>query len=429
MPARHGAAPKPAVLPPSRRPAARIARAGVLVLGAALSFRCGDGGSPPTTPSPPDGGPPPTGPAPAPAPVPLCDRTPEVRDGILAMLPTNDCAAVTATDLRGLSGKLNLRNQGISALRAGDFTGLAELWGLDLGHNRLDSLPAGVFAGLDLLLELNIADNSLRALPGDVFDGLDNLHFLSVGGNPLGSVPPGLFDGLDKLQGVDLSRASLSTLPPDLFRRFALTRLNLSGNSLAALPAGFLDNQPDLWVLDLSENSLRELPAGAFDGLGKLWLLHLQGNGLTALPADPFHGLGRLEFLRLERNALSVLPAGAFVGLARLRELWLQENPGAPFDLPLAFEELSRSGTASTLRLEFVHGAPFEMLIELRAMNATLSPSSVTIPAGATRSGEFTATAAGGSWSVTAVGPKPQPTDVHRNHRGFIVGDAVFRPR
>ena len=442
IPARHRFAPRPAVpsglgsLALSRRLAPLFARVGLLILGAALSFRCGDGGSP-TTPPATDGSPPPTGPppvpTPAPMPVPVCDRTPEVRDGILALLPTNDCAAVTSTDLQGLSANLNLRNQGITALQSGDFAGLASLWGLDLGHNRLGSLPAGILAGLVSLAELNIGDNSLRALPAGVFDDLESLQFLSMGGNPLGVVPPGLFDGLDRLQGVDLSRAALNTLPPDLFGQFRLTRLNLSGNSLDALPAGLLDGQPDLSVLALSGNGLRELSAGAFNGLGKLWQLHLQDNELTGLPAGAFADLGSLEFLHLERNELAVLPAGVFIGLARLRVLSLQENPGAPFELRLGIEELSRSGATSTLRVELGTGTPFAMPVELRAENASLSTSRVTIPAGEASSEEFTVTEAGGSWSVTASGPQSKPNrpleGVDGDYRGLVVADAVFRPR
>ena len=175
------------------------------------------------------------------------------------------------------------------------------------------------------------------------------------------------------------------------------------------------------------------LPAGMFAGLGRLTVLHLERNRLAALPTGVFEGASGLETLRLERNALAGLPAGLFTGLGRLRTVWLQENPGAPFALRLGIEELSRSGATSTLRVEVGTGTPFAMPVALRADNASLSVSRVTIPAGAASSEEFTATGAGGSWSVTADGPESKSNrpleGIDGDYRGLTVAGAVFRPQ
>ena len=57
----------------------------------------------------------------------VCDRTRQVRDSILAQLPgVSDCGSVTDADLGGVT-ELRLTGQYISVLKAGDFSGLANL--------------------------------------------------------------------------------------------------------------------------------------------------------------------------------------------------------------------------------------------------------------------------------------------------------------
>ena len=95
------------------------------------------------------------------------DRTPQVRHAIRVKLPNiSDCAAVTDSDLRGITGSLDLEGEGIAKLRAGDFRGLSNLQ------------------------RLLLSGNDLTALPDGVFDGLSNLEILSLSGNKLSSLPP-----------------------------------------------------------------------------------------------------------------------------------------------------------------------------------------------------------------------------------------------
>ena len=59
-----------------------------------------------------------------------------------------DCAAVTAAHLAGITGvevSLNLRDKGITGLKAGDFAGLTGLFFMFLDKNELTALPAGLF--------------------------------------------------------------------------------------------------------------------------------------------------------------------------------------------------------------------------------------------------------------------------------------------
>ena len=165
------------------------------------------------------------------APMAICDRTPAVRDAILAKLSdVTDCAAVTAAHLAGI-GTLPLDEKGIASLKAGDFAGLTGLTYLDLAENELTGLPAGLF------------------------DGLEALRDLFLNENPLMRLPPGIFDGLAELRD-----------------------LHLSNTDLAALPAGLLDNQSKLYLLYLENTDLAALPDGIFEPLGALNELFLSGS-------------------------------------------------------------------------------------------------------------------------------------------------------
>ena len=75
----------------------------------------------------------------------VCERTPQVRDALVAKADVDNCLLVTATVLADLVGTLQLSGRGIAALKAGDFKDLDEVTGLDLSGNALSALPAGVF--------------------------------------------------------------------------------------------------------------------------------------------------------------------------------------------------------------------------------------------------------------------------------------------
>ena len=157
----------------------------------------------------------------------VCDRTPEVRDGLRG---ARECWAPSVADLAG-TGYLNLGRQGIGSLRAGDFLGLPGLRVLHLHGNRLAELPDGLFAGLGSLQRLRLEGNRLRQLPKGLLEGLGRLASLDLGGSRLSSLSAGL----------------LADAP-------SLSRLDLGGNWLSELPAGFFEGASNLSELDLSGN-------------------------------------------------------------------------------------------------------------------------------------------------------------------------------
>ena len=104
--------------------------------------------------------------------IPVPDRTPQVRDAIVAaVLGVNSASDVTETHLATITN-LNLRAKGISALKTGDFSGMTNLTNLNLYGNQLSSLPDGIFEGLTALTKLRLGENQLTTLPTGVFSGL-----------------------------------------------------------------------------------------------------------------------------------------------------------------------------------------------------------------------------------------------------------------
>ena len=152
----------------------------------------------------------------------ICERTPQVRDTLLALVkakPGNgsrvtDCSKVTETDLAApaLTGNLNLDglsssgldgNQ-LTGLKVGDFAGLTGITTLVLTNNSLRDIPAGVFDPLTTLTSLNLAangtsaDDGLTRLPAGLFDRLTGLTILRLDSNDLSSLPPRIFEKLTK---------------------------------------------------------------------------------------------------------------------------------------------------------------------------------------------------------------------------------------
>ena len=381
----------------------------------------------------------------------VCDRTEQVRDGILRLISdVSDCADVTDDDLSRVSGALDLSSMGIAVLRAGDFSGLGnlgQLWlhenelttlpadvfsdlgnlrvlwlslndqlttlpatvfsGLDklkylsLWNNRLTALPADVFKGLADLRELSLESNQLSTLPATVFSGLSSLELVYLDDNNLTTLPAGVFSGLGSLELIHLNDNNLSTLSADVFSGLgSLETLFLYSNQITALPATVFSGLDKLEDLSLWDNRLTALPVDVFSGLDNLSTLVLSVNALTTLPAIVFSGLDKLELVYLNDNKLTALPEGLFSGLDNLRTLDLRANPGAPF--VFARPRLEPTGTSPgpgvvEVKLVVDEPLPTMMAADVSAESGVLSDSQAVIPEGSSESAIFTATQTAGA--------------------------------
>ena len=97
--------------------------------------------------------------------LPVSERTPQVRDAIVAAVPgVSSANAVTDAHLAAITS-LNLRSASISELKTGDFSGLTGLTSLNLYNNMLSGLPNGIFEGLTALTSLRLGRNLIDPLP------------------------------------------------------------------------------------------------------------------------------------------------------------------------------------------------------------------------------------------------------------------------
>ena len=171
--------------------------------------------------------------------IPVSQRTPQVRDAIVAAVQgVNSANDVTEAHLAAITS-LYLGRDNITTLKAGDFDGLTALTTLDLAENQLSTLPEGIFDDLTALTTLELHDNQLSTLPEDIFDALTKLRELQLHNNQLSTLPVGIFEGPSVLANLYLSDNQLTTLPAGIFDKQTVLRiLNLEGNQLSTLPEG-----------------------------------------------------------------------------------------------------------------------------------------------------------------------------------------------
>ena len=166
---------------------------------------------------------------------PVCDRTPAVRDAIMAQFPELECGAVTQEALASMKA-LTVREEGLE-LQEGDFSGLDSLEELDLADNRMSALPSGIFSGLASLANLILSNNQLTSLAEQAFSGLASLVGLDLSDNQISKFTKVALKGLTSLEKLDLSDNRMSELPEGAVSGLtSLQSIALAGNPLS--PAG-----------------------------------------------------------------------------------------------------------------------------------------------------------------------------------------------
>ena len=337
--------------------------------------------------------------------IPVSQRTPQVRDAIVAAVPgVNSANDVTAAHLAAIRF-LNLQRKNISALKTGDFTGLSSLITLNLEGNNLTSLPVDIFTGLSSLSSLTLTYNDLTTLPAGVFSNLSSLTSVLLYGNDLTTLPEGVFTGLSSLTELNLYNNDLTTLPAGIFTGLSsLTRLSLGGNQLTTLSVGIFDELSSLTYLYLGDGQLATLPAGVFTGLSSLTELLLHGNQLTTLSVN------------------------AFSGLSSLTRLWLQNNSTNPLSVAVSLELVDEGQFKAVAPA----GAPFDFVLQISVANGTITggATSITIPTGNVESEPLTVTRTPGTTAAVTVdiGTLPGlPTNVDPQDRPFHQGYTLVK--
>ena len=327
----------------------------------------------------------------------ICNHTDQVEEAILSVIPGDNCATVTTTQLSGIKS-LSLNSKGITALKLGDFDGLTGITDIHLRDNELVSLPSGIFAGLTNLQRTDLSHNPLPSLPADLFAGLTNLQRINLSHNRLSSLPADLFAGLTNLQRINLWANELSSLPSGIFAGLTnLQRIDLEANKLSSLPSGIFAGLTNLQWIDLWANALSSLPADLFAGLTNLQRINLSFNDLRSIPANLFDHIisgASLDFQVHVNPNLICLPASI------LNHKFVNVSPKLPpceltVTLGLLPVSISENGGISTVTatLNRVSSAPTTITVSVAptapatTSDYTLSTNrTLTIAAGATGS-------------------------------------------
>ena len=259
---------------------------------------------------------------------PVCNRTPQVRDAIVAAISgVTNCSDVTSAHLTGIQD-LDASATRLTALQAGDFNGMTGLRTLSLDHNQLTSLPAGIFDSLTGLRSLGLYNNQLTSLPAGIFDSLTGLRSLELYNNQLTSLRAGVFDSLTGLQRLWMWSNLIQQLPENVFSRLTLIeQIYIDTNRIDRLDETTFNGLTTLKVLDISGNRLIRLPKDLLDQPDALTDLRIQDNRITALDKDIFDGLSNLQVLWMDGNRLTALDADIFDGLSSLDTLWIGSHP------------------------------------------------------------------------------------------------------
>ncbi|RUS70497.1 hypothetical protein EGW08_021737 [Elysia chlorotica] len=261
---------------------------------------------------------------------------------------------------------LDLSDNQLTSLDLDFLRHTGSLRSLDASSNRFTSLTLGARFSVPKHLEfLDLSFNNLQTVRGDSFDAasgwnpspkrtlklrqcnlgsiaahslskIPNLSVLDVSGNP--GVPASAWNvtisQLPTLEGLSLADCAISDLLPIFGQTndLALKALNVSNNSISAVPLATFTSDFSLRSLDMSYNQMARLSPG-FRRLKNLEVLDMSHNVLTEFEGPNTANFFQLHTLRLGNNRLSG-DSSVDVSSFKLRELVLHNNQLTAVPLP-----------------------------------------------------------------------------------------------
>ena len=370
----------------------------------------------------------------------VSDRTPQVRDAIVAAVPNvSNAADVTAANLSEI-GTLNLRNSGITSLQAGDFSGLTNLRALNLYGNNLSALPDGIFNGLTSLTSLRLGGNSVDPLPIIVsIEQVSSNQYRVVipTGAPFDvSVPLLHTDGDSTNQSLGAVTVSKGNIRSDTQTVVSVNGMYVDIGSLPTLPINHFGYTLSKSVTCNVTQEVADAIADAIEGvencrnvsavqLATITSLDLRNDSITSLQDTDFAGMLALSTLNLEDNQLSNLPDGIFSGLTSLTTLQLNGNTGAPF----SFEVLLEKVGTNQFKAVMPTGAPFDVVLPITVAkgSAADNASSVSISTGSTESDVLTVTRTALTIEAVTVDIGTLPS-IPTSHNGYALSKSDDLP-
>ncbi|KAF5892461.1 NXPE family member 3 isoform X2, partial [Clarias magur] len=144
---------------------------------------------------------------------------------------------------------------------------------LSLGYNRLDRFPRGLPPSLE---SLQLQENRITLITAGDLRNLGNLSRLDLEDNRIRAIQPGALLSLARLRMLSLKGNQLSSLPSHL--PGSLIHLDVSANCISTLDLPSLAVLVNLQALKINSNCLRSVPEHAFDGLPRLRSVELANN-------------------------------------------------------------------------------------------------------------------------------------------------------
>jgi Leucine-rich repeat (LRR) protein len=110
------------------------------------------------------------------------------------------------------------------------FTGLREVYKLDLSNNKIEEIEPGTFNKLNIS-NVYLNGNRLTTLRNTTFAGLNRVESISLYQNNMSTIEPGTFAGFQNLRYIQLDFNQLTQLDSSIFAGSnKLELINLAGN-------------------------------------------------------------------------------------------------------------------------------------------------------------------------------------------------------
>ncbi|CAC5374289.1 unnamed protein product [Mytilus coruscus] len=218
---------------------------------------------------------------------------------------------------------------------------------------------------------LEILNNSV------VIETVINLTKLDISGNNLSALPSSFFNGIHTIRELDLNENNFKKLPEFLPLEIAtnIKKLNVSSNHFTDIDDFTFSTLHLLEILDLSYNELTELKDNTFVNNRYLWCLNLSNNKLQSLSATTFNGLeNSVRDLDLSENNLSILHSETFINLHDLKSLKLAHNLYSEQISNLLIPHHVVLLDLSNSRIQQINDCQLEGLIDLEYINLHGNP-------------------------------------------------------
>lgn len=209
-----------------------------------------------------------------------------------------------------------------------DVFGLRNLKNLQLNFNQIKSV-ASKFAEGNVLETLNLSNNPVEKIHAGEFNNLNQLTKLTISNTTLTAIEKDAFVALKKLNELDLSiNQQFSHIEHGAFSGLeALKTLRLNNNQLTSAALAFDAKDNQLQLVDLSGNNIAELRVGDFLNLKRLQILRIAKSQVKNIQLGTFTPIHNVIEVDLSHNDLSNIDFGLFAPATQsLEALRLNNN-------------------------------------------------------------------------------------------------------